>query len=166
MTSVDDRVIRQLADMRAVYRMFNARGQLLYVGMSGELGIRIDRHDEKRWFPEVATIRLEWFPTEAAARLAEQRAIRSEHPRYNIVGKERRPPVRPSVAVTLRGSDEVTLCEAIAAGVIPRSLAAARKNSTRDPGHPRPVGQHGVSNLYNVDELRAYEAAKTLRSVQ
>lgn len=83
-TDVDPRVVRRIADMHAVYRMFDAERHLLYVGRTGNAGQRFGDHSMKRWFPLVATIELEWFATQAEAVLVERRAIRTEHPRYNI----------------------------------------------------------------------------------
>lgn len=80
---LDPRIVRRLADMNAVYRMYGHGGELLYVGMTGQMR-RFDDHAMKRWFPLVSRITLEWHPTEAAARVSERRAIRAERPRYNI----------------------------------------------------------------------------------
>lgn len=89
---LDPRIIRRMADMNAVYRMYSHTGELLYIGMTGRLR-RFDDHAMKRWFPLVSRITLEWHPTEAAARLNERRAIQAERPRYNIAAtpKARRP---------------------------------------------------------------------------
>jgi predicted GIY-YIG superfamily endonuclease len=83
---LDPGVIRRLADMHAVYRMYDQGGRLMYIGMSGRAGRRFDQHAEKRWFPLVSTITLEWHATHAQARIAEIRAIADEKPRYNISG--------------------------------------------------------------------------------
>lgn len=91
---LDPGVIRRLADMHAVYRMFDHAGRLLYIGKSGRAG-RFDEHAVKRWFPLVSAITLEWHATHAEAMLAEKRAIAAERPRYNIAGS----PVAPKRAV-------------------------------------------------------------------
>jgi hypothetical protein len=85
-TTIDPRLIRRIADMHALYRMFDHEGKLLYVGITGHVA-RFDNHATKRWFPCVASITLEWCDTEAAARAAERRAIQTERPRYNIAGR-------------------------------------------------------------------------------
>jgi len=91
---IDPRVIRRLADMHAVYRMWGHAGELLYIGKTGHLH-RFDDHAVKRWFPMVSRITLEWHETEASAAVNERRAIQTERPRYNIAGtgKRRRLPV-------------------------------------------------------------------------
>lgn len=81
MTTVD---ARRLADMHALYRMFDDRDRLLYIGITGDLGKRLGQHSFKRWFPLVQRITLEWLPNRAAALVAERRAISAEHPRYNL----------------------------------------------------------------------------------
>lgn len=85
---VDPRAIQRAADMHAVYRMYDGQERLLYVGCTGNIGRRITEHALKRWFPLVDTIKLEWFPTQDAAYLAEVRAIRHEHPQYNKADRE------------------------------------------------------------------------------
>lgn len=78
-------VLVQIADMHALYRMFDGTGSLLYIGVTGRAR-RFDEHAVKRWFPAVRRITLDWHPTEAEARKAERVAIRIEAPRYNITG--------------------------------------------------------------------------------
>jgi hypothetical protein len=54
-----------------------------------------------------------------------------------------------------------TLEEMIAAGVIRRTLAAARKASTRESEHPKPLGvRRGNAYLYDLAEMRAYEVQR------
>ncbi len=78
--------LQSIADMDALYRMFGASGELLYIGITGRVR-RFDEHGEKRWFPLVTQISLEWLPDIDHARVAERRAIAMEHPFYNIAGK-------------------------------------------------------------------------------
>lgn len=146
--------IAALVQMHAVYRMFGPGGRLLYVGMTGNLGSRLDSHAEKRWFPLVKSITLEWFPTREAAYEVEQAAIRREHPVYNTARRGRPLTRRP---VALLTADEATLIEAVATGILGTSIHAARKASTRDPAFPRPTGRRGLEHLYDVSDLRKYQ---------
>lgn len=82
---IDPDVFDQIADMHAVYRMFDSKNRLLYVGTTGRAR-RFDEHAVKRWFPAVQRISLNWHASEAEARLAESLAIKDEHPRFNIAG--------------------------------------------------------------------------------
>jgi predicted GIY-YIG superfamily endonuclease len=188
---ISTRALRRLTDMHAVYRMFDTAGTLLYVGLTAQPGRRIDQHCEKRWFPQVTTISVEWHPHLAAARLAEKEAIEWEWPRHNVVGVKRRSPRRPSPvplppAPTRRPvpqprpapleekpapaalkpvhamlADRATLTELIASGDIRRTLMAAQRRSTRDDDHPQPVGRRGNAHLYDIGQMRAYELLKT-----
>jgi hypothetical protein len=85
---------RRLTDMQAIYRMFDGQGHLLYIGVTGDVGKRFGQHLDRRWFPLVERITLEWLPSRAAALVAERRAIVAEHPRYN---RDRTPPKEPKV---------------------------------------------------------------------
>jgi predicted GIY-YIG superfamily endonuclease len=68
----------------AVYRHFNAAGEILYIGMTANPEERERCHSFcSRWFADVERIELEWFPTRAEAFAAERRAIRAETPPFN-----------------------------------------------------------------------------------
>lgn len=71
----------------SVYRFFNAKGKLLYVGMTADLPARMRQHaKDKSWWGEVAKTTSEVHPTEKAAAVAEATAIVAEKPLYNIAG--------------------------------------------------------------------------------
>ncbi len=79
-----------LPQRTCVYRLFDRYGQLLYVGVSGNLGYRLQGHQRDRgddWL-HVVRIELEWFGDRPEALLAEAQAIRTEDPMWNIAGKE------------------------------------------------------------------------------
>lgn len=68
----------------ALYRLYDANDQLLYVGVSSRPPIRMAQHAaDKSWWGEVATQELEWLDDRETALDAEREAIRSERPRYN-----------------------------------------------------------------------------------
>lgn len=72
------------AKRTALYRHFDAERTLLYVGISLQTIRRIMQHRMYAdWFMQVASINLEWFATRPEAELAEQQAIRNEHPVFN-----------------------------------------------------------------------------------
>jgi len=69
----------------AVYRLYNARAELLYVGMANDPRARFAQHKEQQpWWPDVAFYRLEWHATRGAALDAEATAIINETPLHNI----------------------------------------------------------------------------------
>lgn len=93
-----------------VYRLFDAAGELLYVGASRTPLRRLRAHQSgQAWWPEVdlTKLQLERFPSQEEAFIAELQAIRSEHPKFNIEGKLELPEEAqhyesmPSMLVTL-----------------------------------------------------------------
>ncbi len=69
----------------AVYRMFNAAGDLLYIGQSNQPHARVGQLSwSHEWISEVCSMKVEWLPTRADALAAEARAIKAELPRYNV----------------------------------------------------------------------------------
>jgi len=82
-----------------VYRFFDGRGRLLYIGATNCFPRRLREHArEKPWWDEVARIDIEYFRSLRAAQTAEVKAIKSEKPLYNKIaasvglsGKERGP---------------------------------------------------------------------------
>jgi predicted GIY-YIG superfamily endonuclease len=70
-----------------VYRLRDADGALLYVGIAGNPGRRFEQHaGEKPWWGDVATVGLAHYESREAAAAAEMAAIKEERPRYNVVG--------------------------------------------------------------------------------
>lgn len=69
----------------ALYRLYNAEGNLLYIGISSDPSRRFRDHRSRHsWWGEVTNHSLEWFEIEFHALLAEVRAISTEAPRYNV----------------------------------------------------------------------------------
>ncbi|MET9676446.1 GIY-YIG nuclease family protein [Streptomyces sp. NPDC006482] len=68
----------------AVYRLYDADGALLYIGMTRNEASRWkDHRKEMLWWPEVTDKHLTWYDTRWQAWDAERLAIRTEGPRYN-----------------------------------------------------------------------------------
>lgn len=69
----------------ALYRLRGQDRVLLYVGISDIPKRRLKDHaGDKPWWPEVKSQSIEWFPTRDHALAAEAKAIRAEHPVYNV----------------------------------------------------------------------------------
>lgn len=69
-----------------LYRMFNHKQQLLYVGITSNPSARFAQHArDKGWFPQIAEIRLEHHETRERLIAAEREAIKNENPRHNII---------------------------------------------------------------------------------
>lgn len=73
----------------ALYRHFDSSGKLLYVGISLSALNRLGQHAEHAgWFGDIATVRIEHFPSREEALQAERMAIISERPVCNIVHRK------------------------------------------------------------------------------
>lgn len=69
----------------ALYRLYDASGQLLYVGIAANLEVRWRAHAKQQsWWPEVARKQIEWHPDRFEAAAAEVRAIDTEGPLHNV----------------------------------------------------------------------------------
>lgn len=69
----------------AVYRHYDARGTLLYVGASSDPAVRADQHQRRtRWARLSTRMTTEWYSSKVEALQAEADAIRAELPLFNI----------------------------------------------------------------------------------
>jgi len=100
----------QVAPRRtAVYRLYDAEGELLYVGATRNPRARLKHHAlRKKWWPEVRKNDVQWHPGRPEALRAEAEAIRCEMPRYNARvplpdGSLRGSTMRPNVPQVARG---------------------------------------------------------------
>jgi len=81
----------------ALYRFYDAEGDLLYVGVTGNLASRFSDHRRMSpWWAHADRHEVEWLPHWSAALQAERRAIRDEAPRWNSVFNTRRAAKRPT----------------------------------------------------------------------
>lgn len=117
----------------ALYRIKNAAGETIYVGKARNPLSRLAAHAAQPWAGEVASISVEWLPTEEDALTAEADAIRQDAPKHNDIHKPRTfdgPCNRGASQITPAGwaalaAEGLTMKEAAArAG---KSYAAARK---------------------------------------
>lgn len=68
----------------ALYRFFNTKGELLYVGITNDPENRFRGHRaDKPWWCQMATMKVENFKSRDELALAELQAIQSERPKYN-----------------------------------------------------------------------------------
>lgn len=74
----------------ALYRLFDASGQLLYVGIAFVPETRWRKHAKKDWGPLIARKEAEWFPDRRSARAVELQLIRSLQPQHNIAETPRK----------------------------------------------------------------------------
>lgn len=73
------------AQATSLYRFYDARGVLLYIGITNSLPRRFGQHGEqKSWYSEAARVTIEHFATRELALEAERLAIKAERPLHNI----------------------------------------------------------------------------------
>jgi predicted GIY-YIG superfamily endonuclease len=72
------------ASSTKLYRHFDAKGTLLYVGMSLNPFKRLGEHRHAHWYESIDRVEIERFETRAEAAAAEREAIRREKPLHNI----------------------------------------------------------------------------------
>jgi predicted GIY-YIG superfamily endonuclease len=73
-----------MGEPTALYRLFDADGELLYVGISGNPSQRLKRHEWLQpWWFQVDSHTLDWKDSRQEAAEAERLAIRAELPRWN-----------------------------------------------------------------------------------
>lgn len=74
-----------MAQRTAVYRLYDAAGVLLYVGISSRPDKRFEEHRKtKRWWFRVATREITWHQDRYAAEAEEYGVIQHEDPPYNM----------------------------------------------------------------------------------
>jgi hypothetical protein len=68
-----------------LYRHYNAKGELLYVGISLSAVNRLGQHkDHSHWFESITRVDIQQFGNRKYAMDAETLAIRNEKPKHNI----------------------------------------------------------------------------------
>lgn len=73
--------------MSVVYRLRDAEGTLLYIGVSNTAMQRLSQHaSSKGWWTQVARVDVEHFGSKLEAELAEAVAISNEKPLHNVRG--------------------------------------------------------------------------------
>lgn len=110
-----------------VYRCYDRDGALLYIGATGNLAKRLDKHrGSSVWHPRIARVESEPFPSLQAALAAERSAIREEQPPYNIrsaaVGSPRGKRLDPRRLVP--GAADLIRAHIVVRGLSVRQLAA------------------------------------------
>jgi predicted GIY-YIG superfamily endonuclease len=88
----------------AVYRLWDADGNLLYIGSAYDPDERCKEHRKKPWWPEVARRTEEWCSNRGSAYKAELAAIAVEKSKYNAMGT---PSYRPPDTEAVRRRKEL-----------------------------------------------------------
>lgn len=75
--------------MTTLYRLYADNGDLLYVGITKNVGARFKEHaNTKPWWTEVSETHFEQYPDRATAANREREVISLEHPVHNIAWNE------------------------------------------------------------------------------
>lgn len=83
-----------------VYRAYSNAGSLLYVGIASDWRQRLKQHSKSsRWYPDVATVRVETYSIRSEAFAAESWAITYEAPEWNGSGQWKHCPFIPPVPI-------------------------------------------------------------------
>ncbi|MFI0827224.1 hypothetical protein ACH4Q7_22525 [Streptomyces roseolus] len=72
-----------------MYRLFDAAGNLLYVGSAYDPDHRCKAHRGEAWWPEVTRRTDEWVESRGHAYSREMEAIAAEEPMHNLMGTKR-----------------------------------------------------------------------------
>lgn len=141
----------------ALYRLYDAGGTLLYIGISHQPEVRFEQHaGQKEWWPLVARREIEWFDDRPAAGRAEAAAIRAEDPEHNGTYSPRRSRKTMRHVVAADGIEEISLTLARA-----KLTSLVRKAAD---GTPVALLNHGRRHavLVSVEEYREIMAIRRI----
>lgn len=137
-----------MSERTALYRLFDAGGELLYVGIGVDPKTRWNAHSrDKAWWQQVVRKSVEWHPTRADAMAAETKSIRAEEPRFNVVGtpehgdRIRQAHASPDVRERQRRRQERAGMQALTP--TPLLIARIRKEALARGLTCEPIRQHG-----------------------
>lgn len=95
----------------ALYRMFSASGELLYIGQSESPEKRLAQHRiSADWITETALITVDWFSNRSSAMRAERSAIMAEAPLHNVANNAKAE-VAPKSDQQMNLPEEITRME-------------------------------------------------------
>lgn len=132
----------------ALYRHFDASGQLLYVGISFSPFNRARQHNRASdWFASVVRIDIEWLDTRSAAEQAEYQAIKREHPLHNRASKAKA--AAPHVPVIVLGERRYILVDE------PKPLPPTPKRVLHTPT-VEPISEQSmvIAKMVNIEARR------------
>lgn len=94
----------------ALYRLYDERSTLLYIGISYQPGVRFEQHAEaKPWWNRVVRKEVAWYDDRPSAAKAEAEAVRTEDPEFNGTYSPRVDRHTARDVLTDRGVREISL---------------------------------------------------------
>lgn len=134
----------------ALYRFFASDDALLYVGITCDVGRRWDRHaSDKPWWTEVARSTVQHFDSREAVLAAEEAAIRSEKPRYNVVHNDGAEPQKTKAADPEVARDRLSAVQR--QPLLPDSLVGSFFHAGSDRGWQGCVVAEVASEIFLVE---------------
>lgn len=135
----------------AVYRLYNAAGELLYVGVTVGTHIRFQQHQQWTWWAEVDDWTTVRYPTRDRALAAERSAIETERPRYNVQYNEGNPDrVPPRLRPNVKPRAECPGCHE------PHAYAPARQYTSGGRIYPASITFHNRAVYDDKGNLKKY----------
>ena len=89
-----------------LYRFFDKKMNLLYVGMTNNFGKRLSQHASSKWFDKIEVIKKEFYSSRMECENAETESIKTENPLYNVSKKNSSKKLKPT---TIYLSKEIIL---------------------------------------------------------
>lgn len=143
------------AEPTAVYRLYDASGDLLYVGISKHPEKRFIEHEQiKFWWHQVARKTIDWYPSRPEAVAVEDTAILTENPRHDRTWR-----MSGSVA-RKHGIRRVVEHDQEAARVVDQ-LRQAIESGQYEVGDRLP-GYRGIGELFGVSKTTACRVVTAL----
>lgn len=132
----------------ALYRLRDADGRLLYIGIAKDPERRWKHHSRTAratWWPDVADKSVQWFNSRAEADEAETVAISNERPLHNRAKRER--PYRMTFNNMDTEIDWVLHSKESASQQVARILRTEIRRGVYSPGDRMPTGQDLVERF-------------------
>lgn len=137
-----------------VYRLFDASGQLLYVGVTENVRQRWIAHGAKPWWPLVARHLLAPYESRDEALAEELRAIRAERPLHNQAGS----PEHTHGRSTWQPSDRGHLVGAFEIGKMLDISRQRVQQLVRRPGWPSPWVELTMGKVWRREDVEEWIA--------
>jgi len=116
-----------------IYKLYNAKGRLLYVGISANALARFADHRNKPWWRQVIRAELEHIKGRSAAEARELELIQGCNPKHNIRGLVRQEPIPVVVPVHELWTDEQKVARILRAVRVRRSTIPQLAERTEIP---------------------------------
>lgn len=70
----------------SLYRHYDCRANILYIGISHNFSNRLDQHEQaSEWYDQIAWVKVEHYESREQALIAEKKAILDEKPPFNMI---------------------------------------------------------------------------------